>query len=242
MSYYTPFWALCIQNIKFNRLRCYCYVYFFGSLCYNIYNNELDNHLTTAINIRYKEYYPMDTKPKSYYQTEIPIEDKGAEHLKLLATGREKGGAEHFRKSEFKSMIGFEKMLLSDDEVPDILAVIWLEHFPIDVYTSRKIASKAARMPKEHIRSVVFPLYPLMTDSQEEFFDLLVAFGAGVGLDLVSAELFEGARSGDPRAVKMYLEMQSYISGLGVESEEIGPKGGLSVSFDITGALPSKKT
>ena len=57
---------------------------------------------------------------------------------------------------------------------------------------------------------------------------------------MVTAELFDGARSGDPRAVKMYLEMQSYISGLGVEVEDSGPRGGLRVAFDVTGKLPDK--
>lgn len=174
-----------------------------------------------------------------YKQSEIPIEDKGAGHLKLLSEGKEAGGEEHFKSSEFKSMISFEKMLLSSEEVPDILAVVWLDHFPIDVYTSRRISGLAARMPKEHILSIVFPLYDL-SSAEEEFFDLLVSFGAGIGLDLVTAELFDGARSGDPRAVKMYLEMQSYISGLGVEVEDSGPRGGLRVMFDVTGKLPDK--
>ena len=176
-----------------------------------------------------------------FTQDEIPIEDKGAGHLKLLSEGKEAGGEFHFRSEEFRSMISFEKMLLGSDDVLDILAVVWLDHFPIDIYTSRKIASKAARMPKEHIRSIVFPLYKEMTKEEEEFFDLLVTFGAGIGLDVVTTELFDGARSGDPRAVKMYLDMQSYISGLGVEdSNDVGPRGGLQVLFDVSGRLPDK--
>jgi hypothetical protein len=35
----------------------------------------------------------------------------------------------------------------------------------------------------------------------------------------------------------MYLEMQEYISGLGLEIEDKGPKGGLLVNFNMTGKL-----
>lgn len=167
---------------------------------------------------------------------DIPIEDNGAGHKQMLSDSISLNGKDHFKSSEFRSLISWEKMLLHDNEIPDILAVIWLDHFPIDVYTSRKIVDKAQRMPKEHIKSIIFPLYEL-TKEEDLFFDVLVSFGSGIGLDLVTAELFDGARSGDPRAVKMYLEMQEYISGLGLEIEDKGPKGGLLVNFDMTGKL-----
>jgi hypothetical protein len=167
---------------------------------------------------------------------EIPIEDKGAGHKKMLFDSLSVNGEGHFQSDQFRALISWERMLLGSDDIPDILAVVWLDHFPIDVYTSRKIVDKAKRMPKDHIKSIIFPLYELGAE-EDLFFEMLISFGSGIGLDLVTAELFDGARSGDPRAVKMYLEMQEYISGLGLEIEDKGPKGGLLVNFNMTGKL-----
>lgn len=111
---------------------------------------------------------------------------------------------------ELTEKIDFSFLVCAGDDIPEWLATIWYLNFPIDARTSRNIVQSAMRVPKENIESLYFPLAPL-EGPKKKFFDALVAFGRSNGLQLVGNELYAGARAGDPRAVKMYLDMMGIL-------------------------------
>jgi hypothetical protein len=98
----------------------------------------------------------------------------------------------------------------ADGDIPEWLATIWYMNFPIDARTSRNIVQSAMRVPKESIEPLYFPLAPI-EGPKKKFFDALVEFGRANGLAIVGNELYAGARAGDPRAVKMYLDLMGVL-------------------------------
>lgn len=117
---------------------------------------------------------------------------------------------------EVKERLDLSFLTNEEEEIPEWLAAFWYIHFPIDAHTSRKIAQLSMRMPKDNVESLVYPFVPLI-GSKKKFFDALSSYGKGHGLSVVGGELFAGARAGDPRAVKMYMEMMSVLE----ESREV---------------------
>lgn len=111
---------------------------------------------------------------------------------------------------DLRSKLDFNFLSDTDDTILDWEATIWYMNFPIDARTSRNIVQAAMRMPKENIERLFFPLAPI-EGPKKKFFDILVEYGRGFGMRTVGDELFKGARSGDPRAVKMYLEMMKAL-------------------------------
>jgi hypothetical protein len=111
---------------------------------------------------------------------------------------------------ELTEKIDFSFLVCNDESIPEWLATIWYLNFPIDARTSRNIVQSAMRMPKENIEALYFPLAPI-EGPKKKFFEALVAFGRSNGLQTVGNELYAGARAGDPRAVKMYLDLMGVL-------------------------------
>ena len=111
---------------------------------------------------------------------------------------------------DIKERLDLAFLTNEEAEIPEWLSAFWYIHFPIDAHTSQKIVRLAMRMPKENVESLVYPFVPL-AGPKKKFFDALCGYGKSHGLSIVGNELFAGARAGDPRAVKMYLEMMSVL-------------------------------
>lgn len=124
--------------------------------------------------------------------------------------------------------------LFADDisEVPSYIEHAWFVHFPINFRTSRKIARAARIMNASRVESLVYPFAPLEDGAKKNFFDCLCGFGRSVGVLAVGEELYKGAVSGDPRAVKMYLEMMREIGGLSGSGEGEGD-GGIRLELNM---------
>lgn len=112
--------------------------------------------------------------------------------------------------ADWKSKIDFAFLTAEDDTIPDWLSTIWYISFPIDARTSRNVVQTAMRVPKDNVERLFYPLAPI-EGAKKKFFDMLVGYGCSFGLKVVGDELLAGARSGDPRAVKMYLEMMKVL-------------------------------
>lgn len=105
------------------------------------------------------------------------------------------------------------------EEIPEYVKTAWNMTFPFGFLLSWKIVQNSMRIPKDNVRELLFPLNPPSGGPREKLFDALCAFGRGLGLSVVGGELFNGARSGDPRAVKMYLDL---MTALGQEENIMG--------------------
>ena len=88
---------------------------------------------------------------------------------------------------------------------PD-LNYVWHACMPLPFWQCREIFEAAHKMPKISVRDLVFSDYDL-NSVEEELFDVVFVYGSACGLEVVATELYEGAAAGDPRAVKMYLEV-----------------------------------
>lgn len=95
------------------------------------------------------------------------------------------------------------------DEIPEYVKTAWNMTFPFGFLVSWKIVQNSMRIPKDNVRDLVFPFNPPSGGPREKLFDALCAYGRGLGLGIVGKELFAGARNGDPRAVKMYLDLMT---------------------------------
>lgn len=87
---------------------------------------------------------------------------------------------------------------------------IWHASMPLPLWQCKEIFRAAAKMPKDICRDLVFPDYSL-GQAEEQLFEVVYAFGRAKGLDKVLSELYTGAANGDPRAVKMYLEVHKLL-------------------------------
>lgn len=87
---------------------------------------------------------------------------------------------------------------------------VWHANMPLPFWQSREIFEASKKMPRKSVISLIFPDYE-MNASEQTLFDVLFEYGRAKGLEVVAGKLFEGAEAGDPRAVKMYLELQELI-------------------------------
>ena len=108
--------------------------------------------------------------------------------------------------------VSFEALDTKKDEISEELALKWRWLFPLSLYKSIDVYQLSKRMPKRYVFDRVFiGGMEGMEANQREFAEVLFNYGRAVGLEIISNELYEGAQSGDPRAVKMYLEMMNLI-------------------------------
>ena len=102
--------------------------------------------------------------------------------------------------------------------VDDDKRYVWQANMPLPFWKCEKIFEAARTMPKKNVVSLVFPDYELNADEMV-LFDVVYDYGRACGLEVVALELYEGARAGDPRAVKMYLEMMGLIGQEEIDDE-----------------------
>lgn len=112
--------------------------------------------------------------------------------------------------AEVKDRLDLSFLTSDQEEISEWIAAFWYIHFPIDAYTSKRIVQLAMRLPKENVEPLVYPFVPIV-GSKKKFFGVLCDYGKSYGLSIVGNKLFNGASAGDPRAVKMYLELMSVL-------------------------------
>ena len=117
--------------------------------------------------------------------------------------------------------VSFEVLEISKEEVSEDLALKWRWLFPLSIYKSIDVFQLSKRMPKRFVFDRVFiGGMDEMEANQRDFAEVLFNYGRAAGLESVSGELYAGALSGDPRAVKMYLEMMNLIGIDEIDQEE----------------------
>jgi len=110
---------------------------------------------------------------------------------------------------------------------------IWHANMPISLWQCREIYEAALRgLPKKTVEALVFPDYDL-SKNELELFDVVYAYAQAKGLYAVADELYEGAKAGDPRAVKMYLEISGLLNVTPEDEEAAKRKKMMRISFDI---------
>ena len=89
---------------------------------------------------------------------------------------------------------------------------LWSMTYPLSFFKCRRIAQLARHMPKAEVMDKVFVGgYAFLSDEEKDFADRIFNYGRALGLSVVTKQLYDGAAEGDPRAVKMYLEMLKII-------------------------------
>lgn len=116
------------------------------------------------------------------------------------------------------NMVTFES-LLNGHEITDEMALTWRLLYPFSIYDAKKIVEVSSRVPKQICKDYLFPGVDFEPD-ETDFFEILSDFGKAHGIVLVTAPLFEGAIQGDPRAVKMYLDLLRVLDPDASEEEE----------------------
>lgn len=127
----------------------------------------------------------------------------------LVERGGENENYYTARRSEIE-MNWLEKSLNSD------LNYVWHANMPLPFWQCREIFEASKKMPRSSVMGLIFSDYDLNAD-ETALFDVIFEYGRARGLEVVATKLYEGAESGDPRAVKMYLDMMRLIG-----SEELG--------------------
>ncbi len=124
------------------------------------------------------------------------------------------GGSEDYYASKCGVI---EMSWLENDALGDLdNKHIWHASMPIPFWQCVEIFNASKKMPKKSVLPLIFPDYDLDA-SELGLFDVIFEYGRAKGLLLVADKLFEGAEMGDPRAVKMYLEL---VGVIGVEDDE----------------------
>lgn len=110
---------------------------------------------------------------------------------------------------------------------------IWHANMPISLWQCREIYEAAKRgLPKKTVENLIFADYDL-NKNEEELFDVIYNYAQAKGLMIVADELFEGAKHGDPRAVKMYLEVSGLLLASEEDKETQQRKKLMRISFDM---------
>ena len=152
----------------------------------------------------------------------VLLEDK----MKVLAK-RDVPDHENFytrRKNEI------EMCWLEEPETPD-RNYVWHANMPLPLWQCKKIFESGHKMPKKSVMSLIFPDYE-MNSNEITLFDVIFEYGRAKGLETVVTQLFQGAEGGDPRAVKMYLELMEHI-GTDDEDEDSRVRKLMRVSIDL---------
>lgn len=94
--------------------------------------------------------------------------------------------------------------------IDDDKRYVWQANMPLPFWQCEKIFEASRLMPKKNVMTLVFPDYELNADEMI-LFDVVFEYGRSCGLEVIAQELYSGAAAGDPRAVKMYLDMMGLI-------------------------------
>lgn len=110
---------------------------------------------------------------------------------------------------------------------------IWHANMPLPLCTCRDLYEAAMRgLPKKAVISLVLPDYD-MDANESQLFEVVYSYGQAKGLMVVAEELFEGAKHGDPRAVKMYLEISGLLAVSAEDADAAARKKMMRISFDM---------
>ena len=108
---------------------------------------------------------------------------------------------------------------------------VWHANMPLPLWQSQKIFEAAKKMPRKSVLALIFPDYELNAN-ELTLFEVIFDYGRARGLEVVATKLYEGAENGDPRAVKMYLELMELVNIEG-DDEDARVKKLMRVSIDI---------
>ena len=97
---------------------------------------------------------------------------------------------------------------------------VWHANMPLPHWQCRDLFEAAKKMPSKSVRYLIFPDYELNAD-EEALFEVIFEYGRAKGLEVVAGELYIGATAGDPRAVKMYLELMELIGTEDTEDDRV---------------------
>lgn len=107
---------------------------------------------------------------------------------------------------------------------------VWHANMPLPLTLCKEIFLAAKKMPKNAVTDLIFPDYDLNANEMA-LFDVIYSYGRARGLFVVAEKLFDGAEAGDPRAIKMYLDMLGHINQ--EDDEEDRVKKLMRVSMNI---------
>ena len=133
-----------------------------------------------------------------------------------LVEAKERSVGENYYKAKRRE-ISLSWLELDEAQLSGEKSYIWHASMPLPLWQCREIFDAAKKMPKEVCRDLVFPDYEL-NQMEGGLFDVVYAYGRARGLNEVLGELFAGARAGDPRAVKMYLEVHDLLAEVKIDS------------------------
>jgi hypothetical protein len=127
-----------------------------------------------------------------------------------LVEAKEKSIGENYYRAK-RNEISLSWLDLDSAQLSGEKSYIWHASMPLPLWQCKEIYSAAKKMPKDVCRDLVFPDYEL-NQMETSLFDVIYSYGRAKGLDEVLTELFNGARAGDPRAVKMFLEVHDLLA------------------------------
>jgi len=128
-------------------------------------------------------------------------------------------------------LVTFEA-LLNGHEITEQMAISWRLSYPFSIYDAKRIVKYACRMPKTMVKDYLFPGRDFEPD-ETDFFEVLADFGKAHGIALVTEPLFDGAVAGDPRAVKMYLELLRALDPDAAEEDEAALRKLMRVNINL---------
>lgn len=123
-----------------------------------------------------------------------------------------------------------EMAWLEEDMLDPDKNYVWHASMPLPFWQCQQIFKSAKKMPRSATIALVFPDYTLNED-ESSLFDVIFEYGKAKGLEVIADRLYSGAESGDPRAVKMYLELMEHIGGELTEEDQLRRL--MTVSFNI---------
>ena len=128
------------------------------------------------------------------------------------------------------------KWLANDDNDAEN-GYIWHANMPLPLWLCREVYDAARKVPMNIVEGLLFSDYAMSAD-ERELFELVCEYGKSAGLLSIAEKLFEGAESGDPRAVKMYLELNGALEA----QEEDATKKLMNITFSNLDFNPVPET
>lgn len=131
--------------------------------------------------------------------------------------------SQHLEKEVHTAAIAFDKYIeenahwmtlesLTDGkEKSEEFEYMWFKSYPVSFWESKKFVEYSKTMNKAGATNLTFGS-EILGQEQKEFLDVLFNYGQNLAIHEVSYQLLEGAKAGDPRAVKMYLEMKQILN------------------------------
>lgn len=137
------------------------------------------------------------------------------EQVKFLVDKKDKAESYYTQRAGEIELSWLDESVLDADR-----NYIWTANMPIPFWLSKKVYESSKKMARNSVMSLVFPDYDL--DANEmSLFDVLFEYGRARGMEVVCEQLYLGAQIGDPRAVKMYLEMMGVLDSELSEDEKL---------------------